>query len=548
MKKIFTIILSSLVLMTSCKEEIEENWSVDSLTISCESLKEAGDGNLKVALPTEFSGVIKLNIESNSQWKAEVSDITVQEEEWITLSFVEGQGNGTIDINIAPNSSAVDRIGSLVIKTTGNIPVKKTVTLIQGNIDDMLSLSISEEELPEGVTVKEGVEGSFNLTLPKDFPENENIYVVVNTTSFPEISIDYPEGMQKNWLTMEQMSDSGNSEIRVVAFAVAENVSKDYRESIVTFKSISGSFEVKRTLNIAQLGEEKVIWTGNYFQGTLENPEKCEIILPSYRLENVKVAELQNIMSNNIEVQETDWFTLNINESGEVLLTVTKENNSTNKENTANLVLKSKLSGTEFKIPVRQCLSGYGVSLNKQLWSLKGIGSQRTLNHESCKKLCDNAWGTPEKKSGTYFEIGSYDRDPGTAYEIFVDLGENHLPYNSIGLIPRLEWTACSPKTLEILTSDNNSEWTTVIGKEDGNGFKKDEICHIHEDWREDQKDGSSYNNWKSHWEAPVKWYLIDNAYRYIKIRMYDTFGSENNSNSNNLCIDELFVTNRETE
>lgn len=548
MKKIFTIILSSLVLMTSCKEEIEENWSVDSLTISCESLKEAGDGNLKVALPTEFSGVIKLNIESNSQWKAEVSDITVQEEEWITLSSVEGQGNGTIDINIAPNSSAVDRIGSLVIKTTGNIPVKKTVTLIQGNIDDMLSLSISEEELPEGVTVKEGVEGSFNLTLPKDFPENENIYVVVNTTSFPEISIDYPEGMQKNWLTMEQMSDSGNSEIRVVAFAVAENVSKDYRESIVTFKSISGSFEVKRTLNIAQLGEEKVIWTGNYFQGTLENPEKCEIILPSYRLENVKVAELQNIMSNNIEVQETDWFTLNINESGEVLLTVTKENNSTNKENTANLVLKSKLSGTEFKIPVRQCLSGYGVSLNKQLWSLKGIGSKRTLNHESCKKLCDNAWGTPEKKSGTYFEIGSYDRDPGTAYEIFVDLGENHLPYNSIGLIPRLEWTACSPKTLEILTSDNNSEWTTVIGKEDGNGFKKDEICHIHEDWREDQKDGSSYNNWKSHWEAPVKWYLIDNAYRYIKIRMYDTFGSENNSNSNNLCIDELFVTNRETE
>ena len=548
MKKIFTIILSSLVLMTSCKEEIEENWSVDSLTISCESLKEAGDGNLKVALPTEFSGVIKLNIESNSQWKAEVSDITVQEEEWITLSSVEGQGNGTIDINIAPNSSAVDRIGSLVIKTTGNIPVKKTVTLIQGNIDDMLNLSISEEELPEGVTVKEGVEGSFNLTLPKDFPENENIYVVVNTTSFPEISIDYPEGMQKNWLTMEQMSDSGNSEIRVVAFAVAENVSKDYRESIVTFKSISGSFEVKRTLNIAQLGEEKVIWTGNYFQGTLENPEKCEIILPSYRLENVKVAELQNIMSNNIEVQETDWFTLNINESGEVLLTVTKENNSTNKENTANLVLKSKLSGTEFKIPVRQCLSGYGVSLNKQLWSLKGIGSKRTLNHESCKKLCDNAWGTPEKKSGTYFEIGSYDRDPGTAYEIFVDLGENHLPYNSIGLIPRLEWTACSPKTLEILTSDNNSEWTTVIGKEDGNGFKKDEICHIHEDWREDQKDGSSYNNWKSHWEAPVKWYLIDNAYRYIKIRMYDTFGSENNSNSNNLCIDELFVTNRETE
>lgn len=548
MKKIFTIILSSLVLMTSCKEEIEENWSVDSLTISCESLKEAGDGNLKVALPTEFSGVIKLNIESNSQWKAEVSDITVQKEEWITLSSVEGQGNGTIDINIAPNSSAVDRIGSLVIKTTGNIPVKKTVTLIQGNIDDMLSLSINEEELPEGVTVKEGVEGSFNLTLPKDFPENENIYVVVNTTSFPEISIDYPEGMQKNWLTMEQMSDSGNSEIRVVAFAVAENVSKDYRESIVTFKSISGSFEVKRTLNIAQLGEEKVIWTGNYFQGILENTEKCEIILPSYRLENVKVAELQNIMSNNIEVQETDWFTLNINESGEVLLTVTKENNSTNKENTANLVLKSKLSGTEFKIPVRQCLSGYGVSLNKQLWSLKGIGNKRTLNHESCKKLCDNAWGTPEKKSGTYFEIGSYDRDPGTAYEIFVDLGENHLPYNSIGLIPRLEWTACSPKTLEILTSDNNSEWTTVIGKEDGNGFKKDEICHIHEDWREDQKDGSSYNNWKSHWEAPVKWYLIDNAYRYIKIRMYDTFGSENNSNSNNLCIDELFVTNRETE
>lgn len=554
MKKIMILLLSVFTLY-SCKNDVEEvDWTVDTLAITSEGnqLQDAGDGNLKMVLPTEFSGVIKLNVESNNPWIAEVSDITIQEEQWITLSSAEGTGNGTFDINIAPNNSAIDRIGSVVVTTTGNIPVKKTITLIQGNTDDMLSIGFDGVVLPEGVTVKEEVEGSWNMTLPVSLSTSEELCVVVSTTSFPEIKIEYPSDMQKDWIILKQDVDARDSEVRNVIFTVTENSLKDYREAIVKFVSKSGDFEVEKTLSISQLGEENIIWCGEYYQGSISEPNKSEIILPSYKLQDIKIAELKNIKSSNIELQSNDWFTLSINESGEVLLTITKENVSTNKENITELVLSSKISGAKFRIPVRQCMSGHGISLNKQLWNLKGVGNKRELEHEKCIKLCDNAWGTSEKTSGTYFEIGNNDRDSGTPYNLYVDLGESYVSYNSIGLMPRLAWTACSPKTVEIQVSDtgNEDDWQTIVSKEDGNGFKKDEICHAHTEWREDQKDGSSYNDWKAHWEAPVKWYSIPEGYRkrYICIKMYETFGNENNSNSNNLCIDELFVTNRETE
>ena len=250
MKKIFTMILSSLVLMTSCNEEIEENWTVDTLAISCESLEDAGDGNLKMTLPTEFSGKLSLNIESSSPWQAEVGDITIQEEQWMTLSSEEGNGKGTLDINIAPNTSAIDRIGSVVITTSGNIPVKKTVTLIQGNTDDMLSIGFNDIDLPDGVTVEEGLSGSWNMVLPKDFPTSESISVAISSTVEPTIEITYPDGLTQDWLSQTVNVLNSVPEVHVVSFTATENSSNEYREALITFISKSGDVKVEKTLTV----------------------------------------------------------------------------------------------------------------------------------------------------------------------------------------------------------------------------------------------------------------------------------------------------------
>ena len=293
MKKLMILLLSVFTLY-SCKNDVEEvDWTVDTLAITSEGnqLQDAGDGNLKMVLPTEFSGVIKLNVESNNPWIAEVSDITIQEEQWITLSSAEGTGNGTFDINIAPNNSAIDRIASVVVTTTGNIPVKKTITLIQGNTDDMLSIGFDGIELPEGVTVKEGLYGSWNMVLPIDFSTDQQISVAISSTVNPSIEIIYPEGLPTDWL----QAVTTLSETSTVTFTVTENTSNEYREALVTFTSKSGEVEVKKTLTVSQLGVEDVEWGGEYFQGSLEELTKAEIILPSTILSDVEIAKLKNI-------------------------------------------------------------------------------------------------------------------------------------------------------------------------------------------------------------------------------------------------------------
>ena len=458
MKKIFTIIFSSLVLVTSCNEEIQENWTVDSLTISCESLEEAGDGNLKMILPTEFSGKLSLNIETNSPWQAEVGDITIQDEQWITLPVSEGQGNATLEIDIAPNYSAIDRIGSVVVTTSGNIPVKKTVTLIQGNTDDMLSIGFDGITLPKDVTITEGISGSWNMVLPKKFSADDKISVAISSTAYPSIEITYPEGSQ-GWINQ----DANISETSIATFSVTANSLNEYREALITFISKSGDVEVKKTLTVSQMGDEDISWCGDYLQGNIDELNKAEIILPSYILQNIKIADLKNITGSNIELPEQnddDWFTVSI-ENNQVFITTIKENSTTNMENVKELVLKSKLSKKEFKITVRQCIKDYGTILNKKLWYVELTTTNVDYSGGSVKSLqglYDNSWSTGSGNK-LYVEF-NLTKASETSLTFVFDLGDKPHQYTHLGLLPRIEWVAQSPKYVKIDYSENKEIWT----------------------------------------------------------------------------------------
>lgn len=531
MKKIFTMILSSLVLMTSCNEEIEENWTVDTLAISCESLEDAGDGNLKMVLPTEFSGKLSLNIETNSPWQAEVGDITIQDEQWITLPVSEGQGNATLEIDIAPNHSAIDRIGSVVVTTSGNIPVKKTVTLIQGNTDDMLSIGFDGITLPKDVTITEGISGSWNIVLPISFSTTEQISVAVSSTVEPSVKITYPEGLPQDWL-QQGTSVQNVPEVHVISFTASDNTSNEYREALVTFTSKSGEVEVKKTLTVSQLGDEDVIWAGDYFQGSPEELEKAEIILPSTMLKDIKIAELKNITGSNIElpVQENnDWFAVSINENNEVLISTIKENTTTNKENVKELVLKSKLSGEEFKITVRQCMKGYGTILNKNLWNVEIEGC--TVYNEGAAKLealYDNKWSDTSNKK-LFVQL----KQSGSSENcvIIIDLGEKHEKYNAVGLMPRFQWTQPSPGKITVEVREaGESGWTKKIDNED---YYADS----------DLKHDGEYE----YYGGIIKWAdLGECSERYIKISM--PYSSSYWGDKTFLAFDEIFVTNLPSE
>lgn len=523
MKKLMILLLSVFTLY-SCKNDVEEvDWTVDTLAITSEGnqLQDAGDGNLKMVLPTEFSGVIKLNVESNNPWIAEVSDITIQEEQWITLSSAEGTGNGTFDINIAPNNSAIDRIGSVVVTTTGNISVKKTITLIQGNTDDMLSIGFDGIELPEDVTVKEGLYGSWNMVLPIDFSTNDQVSVAISSTVNPSIEITYPEGLPTDWL----QALTTLSETSTVTFTVTENTLNEYREALVTFTSKSGEVEVKKTLTVSQLGVEDVEWGDEYFQGSLEELTKAEIILPSTILSDVEIAKLKNITANNIELPEQkddDWFTVKV-VGDKVLITTIKENSTTNKENVKELVLKSKLSKKEFKIIVRQCMKGYGTILNKKLWnvSIEGCTVSTGEGAGNLKGLYDNQW----TQDGTNKKHVQLNKESDNCV-IIIDLGENHKEYNAVGLMPRLQWTRPAPGKITVeVRDDNNSGWNMLVNNV--NYYTDAEL----------KPDGVNYTGY----DGIIKWVKLENQNsRYIKL----TMPYSSSFWTGVFCFDEIFVTN----
>lgn len=535
MNKIFTIILSSLLFMTSCNEEIKENWNADTLEISCDAFQNAGDGNLKLIIPTQYKNTVKLQVKSNSSWNVDIDNITYEDDIWVSSSVSKGNGNQDIELSVDDNQTNANRVCSVVIATTGNIPVKKTITVVQGNIDDMLTIGIDNQTIPAGITVSQNIDGSLDMVLESDF--NSSFSIIVDGDVTPDVSVSFPEGMQDGWLIQDNVSpEPGRSaKSSSVSFTVTENQENVYREAFVTFTSSAGEVVNTKTLKVSQIGDENIVWSGDYFQGSNDNLDNAEIILPSTVVTDVKIGELENSKADNIELPELEgeWFSLKINENNEILLTTTKENTSTNTENVFDLSLKSKLSNTEFKIKLRQCISGYGVILNKSLWSAELINtSEATINTGDNKVptidgLFDNLWSTGDENK-TFVEFWSDSKK----VEIVFDLGENPHKYTHIGLLPRIEWVPQSPKNVQIDLSTDNKNWT--LGQELV-GFTETELQGEGGSWLTGQYD-CKLIRW-----FPVKEDLTEVDSRFVRITVSDSHWQD----GKHLSFDELFISDR---
>lgn len=531
MKKNIFFILTVALWLVSCSDDKEDNWTADVLNVSCDELVSAGDGNFKVVLPTEYAKAINLKLQTNSGWEISVDNMTAEEIEWVTPSPATGSGNADVQLLVTGNETNVDRKCSVVITTKGDIPVKKTITVIQGNTDDMLTLDIDETSLPEGVKVNEVNGGSWNVVLLKGFEGDLPGFIVEGTASY-DMRITYPEGGD-GWVTEKPDEQNSLGSAKTLTLSVAKNAENVYREALVVFSVIAGDITVTKSFLISQIGAEEIKWNGEYFQGSLDDLNKAEIILPATILEHVGIAEIKNIIDSDVELPaagENDWFTLNI-EDGKLFITTTKENTSTNKENVKKIVIKSKKSAQEFSMKVRQCMKDYGVVLSKSYWNISWEGAKITTEGtKDIKSLYDNAWS----ESGKYPYV-AFTKEKDICV-ITIDLGQYQKEYNSIGLMPRLEWTQPVPTKITVELSADNVNWS-LVGKKDQDYYQKEDLYV--------DKPIDAGKNWR-HFEGIIKWIPLNElkAERYIRLSMSYSNCLWNAGNGP-FCFDEFFVSKR---
>ena len=371
MRNIF-LLLSCLLCLQACNDEKEVDWTPDALTVSCnETLEEAGDGHWKVTLPTEYKGTVKLEIQTDKAWEVAVNYMTTEEEKWITPSAEGGEGSASLSLVIADNKTAKDRKASVVISTKGEIPVKKTITVIQGNVDELLLVgTIDESSFPKDVFITTKADGSFDVTLPKDFTaagERElNILTYQGTTS-PVIDVTYPDVEQTGWviLTEAPVESVLGSEVKTLALTIKENTANVYREALVNFTATAGDVTSQKTVKIIQFGVEKIIWNEEYYQ------QERELIISSDANEKLLVATCENINPADLEVTGgKEWLELT-QEEGKVYAKLAV-NNSTNQERSSEIVIKNKKSGSTAKKTLKQGMYGYGIVLDKTSWKILG--------------------------------------------------------------------------------------------------------------------------------------------------------------------------------
>lgn len=547
MRNIF-LLLSCLLCLQACNDEKDVDWTPDSLTVSCnEILEEAGDGHWKVTLPTEYKGAVKLDIRTDKAWSVAITYMTNEEEEWITPSAQEGTGTASLSLAIADNETAKDRKASIVITTKGEIPVKKTITVIQGNVDELLIIgTVDEDNFPENVFVTTDTEGVLVVTLPKDFTEEgeQSLNIVTYTgTAVPVIDITYPDEEHQNWVVRSEptVEPAGEQELKTLALLIKENTNNVYREALVNFTATAGDITSKKTVKIVQYGVERIVWNEEFCQ------QESEIIVPADANEKILLATCENMNPSDLELGgDNAWLTLT-QEEGKVYAKVLV-NESSNKERRSEVVIKNKKTGAEVRMPFKQGMQGYGIVLGKSLWKLEaysGEGTGSAGNVASYFKLFDDFWpansteasATYQGSKNTHIEVKSgTDANP---VRFTFNLGENPRGYDSFGLMPRLQWAAPAPRTVMIEVSDDlETGWTTVVEKETDNGFKKEEIYYLN-------PDGSNSGNWyNSHYEGIVHWFKLGNEKmqkQYIRISMYETFWT------GSLCLDEVFVSDRST-
>lgn len=334
---------------------------------------------------------------------------------------------------------------------------------------------------------------SVTMTVGEQYAEN---YLSVNLK-------DMPDG---RWVIPVEISTT-NDKVQV-----AED------KSLVKLTVIKGSID------------EAIPCTGKYAQGN-------EIIVDGNQtytgevIANIGEREMSCTVIDNATSEQPTWMSVSIDGS-DVKLSVTESNESTYKERLATITLVDESNLLEKVITVRQGMKDYGIVLNKAFWSAElenDYGITIGGKYSTLEGLYDNLWSTSSSNK-LYVEFSNVNQSKGVT--IVFDLGENPHQYTHLGLLPRIEWVAQSPKYVKIDYSDDKSAWTEGRQME---GFTENEL-KIDGNWISDDYQCKT-----------MKWFEINEnpiTSRYVRVTVIDSFW---NSGSY-ISFDEFFISDKSSE
>ena len=414
----------------------------------------------------------------------------------LTIDGVEGEqkGNVFVDLSKATTEREIDITAKLDINTTEEL----VVTYGYDRDNDHL---LTEEE--KSHLLAAGFEYASSVKIPVGEKYAEN-YLTLKPSEMPD----------GKWILPVRLGTTN------------EKVGTDATSNWLKLTVVKGSLD------------NKVVLEGTYVQGS-------DIILSSEDTPSGEaIADVSMISDLSYSVadkygDEPSWLQVN-KANGKITITVNGANTSTWQERVATITLVDNETWLEKEIIVRQGMKGCGVILNKVLWSVVGYSEHVAGKESALGRLFDNFWPTNKAEVGSgstlsYIEISSKGSETDPVQIVF-DLGENPHAYNSVGLVPRLQWVGNSPKYLKIEVSDgvltrseDITDWI-LVGSAKRDAFTKAEL---------DAHDGGNWNDWYADKQF-IKWHnLGENMnHRYIRLSMWDSWYSTH-------CFDETFVSEK---
>lgn len=414
----------------------------------------------------------------------------------LVIDGVEGEQRGEVfmDLSKATTERQIDITAKLDINTTEELVVTYGYNKEEDNL-------LTEEEKAHLLTA------GFEYAQSVQIPVGER-YAGNYLTLKPA---DMPDG---KWILPLRVGTTNGK------------VGSDENENWLKLTVVKGSLDNKVTLE------------GAYVQGN-------DILLSSDETPSgAAIADVSAVEDLSYSVEDKEggapaWLQVK-NAGGKISVTVTGANTSTWKERVATIKLVDEETWLEKEIVVRQGMKGCGMILNKSLWSVIGYSKHVTGKEAALGRLFDNFWPASKAEVGSgstlsYIEISSKGSEDAPVQLVF-DLGANPHAYNSIGLMPRLQWVGNSPKYMKIEVSDavmvrseDSTDWT-LIGSAKREAFSKSEL---------DSHDGGNWNDWYAD-KQYIKWHdLGENMnHRYIRLSFWDSWYSTH-------CFDEIFVSQK---
>ena len=232
-RKVLMLLAASICCLPACNTEDDLNWTPDSLSISVSGTFEnengkafeAGDGNWGVNIKPEFGGDLQVEIQADKSWGVNIEYFTLEDDEWITPSTVESTGDN-LTLSIAANKSVLYRKAAVTIRTQGDVPVEKKITIIQTDSEPII------EFMPQ-----EGGDSSFDSdtkTLTVEYKASEQIIDFWSNIEDYTLQVrPENEGEDISWIQGFRVSE----EERTLTFSTTHNFTGAPRRAMITLEA-----------------------------------------------------------------------------------------------------------------------------------------------------------------------------------------------------------------------------------------------------------------------------------------------------------------------